>query len=171
MYICICIQFVPHRKHNTSPFCSQEPWPLDHRGGREVREPIRTWQYNVKIDPWETRWGDIDPVQDRGQRGNETCRLSKMLENCWVDERLAASQEGLNSMKLDGRPHRACARKQHQSTSSCEGLFHMPESRNLQSKEWYSNKRLLWVSAENNEGRIAGPGHWERERQRVESGG
>jgi hypothetical protein len=26
--------FVPHRKHNTSPLCSQELWPLDHRGGR-----------------------------------------------------------------------------------------------------------------------------------------
>jgi hypothetical protein len=26
-------QFVPHTKHNTSPLCSQELWPLDHRGG------------------------------------------------------------------------------------------------------------------------------------------
>jgi hypothetical protein len=26
-------KFVPHRKHNTSPFCSQELWPLDHRRG------------------------------------------------------------------------------------------------------------------------------------------
>jgi hypothetical protein len=25
---------VPHRKHNTSPFCSQELWSLDHRGGQ-----------------------------------------------------------------------------------------------------------------------------------------
>jgi hypothetical protein len=29
----LLIQFVPHRKHNTSPLCSQELWPLDHRGG------------------------------------------------------------------------------------------------------------------------------------------
>jgi hypothetical protein len=29
----IQIQFVPHRKHNTSPLCSQKLWPLDHRGG------------------------------------------------------------------------------------------------------------------------------------------
>jgi hypothetical protein len=26
--------FVPHRKHNTSPSCIQELWPLDHRGGQ-----------------------------------------------------------------------------------------------------------------------------------------
>jgi hypothetical protein len=33
IYIYIFIQFVPHRKHNTSPLCSKELWPLDHRGG------------------------------------------------------------------------------------------------------------------------------------------
>jgi hypothetical protein len=32
-YITYKIQFVPHRKHNTSPLYSQGLWPLDHRGG------------------------------------------------------------------------------------------------------------------------------------------
>jgi hypothetical protein len=31
-YITIYIQFVPHRKRNTFPFCNQELWPLGHRG-------------------------------------------------------------------------------------------------------------------------------------------
>jgi hypothetical protein len=32
-YITYKIEFAPRRKRNTSPLCSQELWPLDHRGG------------------------------------------------------------------------------------------------------------------------------------------
>jgi hypothetical protein len=38
----IYIQFVPLRKHNTSRLCSQELWPLYHRGGQvRVRATLR----------------------------------------------------------------------------------------------------------------------------------
>jgi hypothetical protein len=47
----IKIQFVPHKKHNTFPFCSQEFWPLDHRGGQstiDMRNNLNS-RSNVKI--------------------------------------------------------------------------------------------------------------------------
>jgi hypothetical protein len=46
---------VPHRKHNTSPLCSQELWPLDHRGS--LSQHIS--QYDTQIDlqgPWITEY-------------------------------------------------------------------------------------------------------------------
>jgi hypothetical protein len=35
-------------KHNTSPFCSQELWPLDHGGGRlDDMEKLKFWTLPV----------------------------------------------------------------------------------------------------------------------------
>jgi hypothetical protein len=43
--------FVPHRKHNTSPLCSQELWPPDHRGVLKNRKatsnPRKTFFWTI----------------------------------------------------------------------------------------------------------------------------
>jgi hypothetical protein len=77
-------------------------------GKRPLQRSRRRWADNTKMYLREIGWGGIDWIdlaQDRDQwralvKTVMYFGFHKMLGSSWVAERLAASQEGLSSMKL-----------------------------------------------------------------------
>jgi hypothetical protein len=74
-------------------------------GKTPLRKPRRRWEDNIRMDLRETGWGGIDwtdLAQDRDQWRAlvNTVMNIRVPENSSAAERLATSQEGLNSMAL-----------------------------------------------------------------------
>jgi hypothetical protein len=74
-------------------------------GKRSLGGPRRRWVDNIKMNVIEIGWYGMDRIdltQDRDQWRAlvMNLRFHKMLENSGVAAQLAASQEGLGSVKL-----------------------------------------------------------------------
>jgi hypothetical protein len=73
-------------------------------GKRPLGTPTRRRVNNIKMDLWEIGWGGMDWIelaQDRDQceHGDEPSGSLKLFGISWMAAQLAASQEGLSSVR------------------------------------------------------------------------
>jgi hypothetical protein len=93
------MQFVPHRKHNTSPLCSQELWPLNHRGGSCYRDSctfffgIRTWCYSYR--------NSVAKKIKRGSKNTET-KWPTLSTQLLLKQKETLASRGKDSLRNPG---------------------------------------------------------------------
>jgi hypothetical protein len=85
------MQFVPQRKHNTSPFSSQEPWPLYHRDGPgciisyDILDLLflEPWFYPNKPFLWHRKFVFVLCMVCIKSEANES-RISEDIRDWWI---------------------------------------------------------------------------------------